>query len=191
MGRRAAGLRIVGGHLARRRIAVPPGSRVRPTSDRVRESLFGAVGEVWQGRVVLDLFAGSGCLGIESLSRGAVHATFVERDGVVRTVLRQNLASLGLVGESRVIPRDARAALRSLGREGARFDAVWLDPPYRRSELVQEALDGLSRGGLLAPGALVLVEHPTERPPRGGENLVSVLERSYGATGVTVYERRT
>ena len=190
MGHRGSGLRVTGGRLVRRRLAVPDGKRVRPTSDRVRESLLSAVGERWDGRRVLDLFAGSGCLGVESLSRGAAHATFVERERDVLAVLRRNLSNLGLAEQSRVVGREARAALRLFRREGRAFDAVWLDPPYDNRILLQEVLDGLSRHGLLAEGALVLVEHPAKAGPEGGERLRPIVEKSYGATGVTVYERR-
>lgn len=181
------GVRIVGGRLARRRLEVPAGDRVRPTPDRVRESLFSALGDRLAGRSVLDLFAGSGCLGIESLSRGAARGTFVERDPRVAAVLRRNIAAVALESEAEVILGDALRTLGALARRGACFDLVWLDPPYGTG-LLEEALAVLGAGELLAEGALVLAEHPTKTPPPLPAGLVEREKRAYGDTTVTVFE---
>jgi 16S rRNA (guanine(966)-N(2))-methyltransferase RsmD len=181
-------VRIIGGRLGGRVLRVPAGLDVRPTPDRVRESLFSALGDVWEGRAVLDLFAGSGCLAFESLSRGAAHATLVERDARTFRALEDSVAALGLGPQVRLLRADAQRALARLAREGERFDAVWLDPPYAGDELMR-ALDTLGPSGLLAEGAIVVAEHPTraaladEPVPR----LVARDRRRYGDTAVTVY----
>lgn len=192
------GIRLIGGQLGGRVLRVPPGSTVRPTPDRVRESLFSALGDVWGGRSVLDLYAGSGCLAFESLSRGAARATLVERDPRVVRVLADNAATLGVADRVQIVRAEARRALARFARAGVRFDAVWLDPPYAGDELPY-ALATLPRAGLLAPGALVIAEHPAkaalpEMPSPGLvlpspvlPRLVPVDARRYGDTAVTVY----
>lgn len=182
------GVRIIGGRLGGRVLRVPAGLDVRPTPDRVRESLFSALGDVWDGRVVLDLFAGSGCLAFESLSRGAAHATLVEREARVARALEESAAALGVTGSVRILRSDAQRALRRLAREGRRFDAVWLDPPYAGEELGR-ALAALPREGLLAEGAIVVAEHPSRAPlPDAVAPGVMVSDRRrYGDTAVTIF----
>lgn len=121
-------MRVVAGELRGRRIEAPAGERTRPTTDKVREAVFNALGslEVLDGATVLDLFAGSGAMGIEALSRGAAHCTFVENDRAALVALRRNIESLGLVHRTTVVTRDAWTAARSLGR----FDVLIADPPY-------------------------------------------------------------
>jgi len=171
---------VTGGRLGGRRIRVPPAG-VRPTADRVREALFARLGAL-EGCRVLDLYAGSGALGIEALSRGAACAVFVERSAGVLAVLRANLGSLALDAVARVERGDARAALRRLGRAGCRFDLVLLDPPYAESQELERALRALVTSGILAPGAMVVAE--TSRRPALPpiEGLEALDERRYGDT---------
>ncbi|HVY44643.1 MAG TPA: 16S rRNA (guanine(966)-N(2))-methyltransferase RsmD, partial [Minicystis sp.] len=123
-------MRVIAGALGGRRLVAPPGRATRPTSDRVREAVFSALGDV-EGAVVLDLFAGTGALGIEALSRGAAHATFVENARASLAALRENLAALGLGATSSVIAQPAARAVASLaGAPGPAFDLVLVDPPY-------------------------------------------------------------
>lgn len=175
----ARGLRVTGGELCGRRLAVPSRG-VRPTSDRVREALFARLGDLRE-RQVLDLFAGSGALGIESLSRGAARATFVERDASVAAILRSNLAALDLGGHARVLQRSALAALAELGRAGVRFDLVFLDPPYAGAD-AEEALVALVRCGLLASDARVIWECSRRQPAPRIPGLDLLDERRYGDT---------
>ena len=158
---------------------------MRPTADRVREALFAALharaGDL-SGWRVLDVFAGTGALGIEALSRGAAEAVFVEQAPAVVSVLRSNLAALDLLAAARVVKADARSALRRLARAGERYELVLLDPPYG-SDLVSEVLDALP--GLLAAGGEAWLEtdrrDPLPRPP----GLVILDARRYGDTVVT------
>ena len=186
-------LRIVGGTRRGRRIKVPPGGEVRPTADRVREAMFDALGRV-EGLRVLDLFAGSGAMGLEALSRGASNCFFVEADARVAAVLRENAAGLGfaeaavrvLVGDyRRVVERLAGA--ESGSASGSRVDLLFVDPPYRMLQEVEVTLRPLLPA-LLAEGGLVVVEGP--RAVRFDVGLPPVFDRGYGETRVIMVEMR-
>ncbi|WP_439598715.1 16S rRNA (guanine(966)-N(2))-methyltransferase RsmD [Falsiroseomonas sp.] len=153
-------LRLVAGHHRGRRLAAPPGETTRPTSDRVRQALFDMLWHApWAGRAaveeqrVLDAFAGSGALGLEALSRGAAHASFLESDRVALAVLRQNVATLKEEARCSVLGGDVLRPRRAPLPCGL----VFLDPPYGR-ELVPKALAALAEAGWLAPQALVVAE---------------------------------
>lgn len=180
-------MRVTGGALRGRRIRVPPGAAVRPTSDRVRESLFGRLGDLGGVRV-LDVFAGSGALGIEALSRGADAAVFIERSGSVATVLRSNLDALGLSTQAHLVRGEAAAGVRRLAQEGARFELVLLDPPYQDAAALLRALRALASSGILAPHATVVVEASKHAPPPLVEGLALVDERRYGDTVLHRFE---
>jgi 16S rRNA (guanine(966)-N(2))-methyltransferase RsmD len=174
-------VRVIAGRFGGRRLLAPPASGVRPTADRVREAMFGALGDL-DGVRVLDLYAGTGALGIEALSRGAVRAVFVERARAAAEVLRKNLHSLALgEPEARLLQADVRAALRRLSGEGARFELALLDPPYASGE-VAAALAALVASGVLAPDAWVVVESARRHPVSDVRGLVRVDERRYGDT---------
>ncbi|HKJ76990.1 MAG TPA: 16S rRNA (guanine(966)-N(2))-methyltransferase RsmD [Gammaproteobacteria bacterium] len=156
----AGHLRIVGGRWRGRRLTFPDAGGVRPTADRIRETLFNWLQPVVPGARCLDLFAGSGGLGLEALSRGAAEVVFVERDRRLADQLRANLETLGAEG-ARVVQQDARTYLKGPCRP---FDLVFLDPPFRRGAL--DALcQELAAGGWLAPGARVYLEHEAEAGP--------------------------
>jgi 16S rRNA (guanine966-N2)-methyltransferase len=179
----AAGrLRVTGGRLGGRWLRAPARG-VRPTADRVREALFARLGDL-AGTTVLDLYAGSGALGMEAASRGAVRVVFVERAAASLAVLRENLDALGLRETSRVVRGDAPLAVRRLGREGERFDLVLLDPPYAGAEL-QRALEAVVAAGVLAPGGLVVAEHGRRHPIPWVPGLVPLDERRYGDAVIT------
>jgi 16S rRNA (guanine966-N2)-methyltransferase len=181
--------RIISGAFGGRQIDVPPGASTRPTSDRVREALFGRLDhqDVLPGARVLDLYAGSGALGLEALSRGARTATFVENDRGALDALRRNVASLvqgQTGGRTTVIPETVQRAL--LRGAGAAYDVVLADPPYSLEEAeLADVLALLPRHGWLAPDALVVVERSSRSPePRWPAELASVDERRYGETRV-------
>jgi 16S rRNA (guanine966-N2)-methyltransferase len=125
-------MRVVAGDLGGRKLVTPDGSDTRPTSDRVREAMFNSLFslDAIEGARVLDAFAGSGALGIEALSRGAQHATFIETGRDALSALRENLETLQLGAQSRVVPGDALAHLKRTAAEGSHYDLVLLDPPY-------------------------------------------------------------
>ena len=175
-------MRITGGALARRTFDAPPGDRTRPTTDRVREALFSALGSRMDlaGARVLDLFAGSGALGLEALSRGAVHLTAVERHGRTLALAKANAESLGVADRAAFVRADAFAYVRD---EPGPFDLVLADPPYALDTLA--ALPGALRP-LLAPGGLLALEHD------GRHDFASAdghrQSRRYGGTVVSVFE---
>jgi 16S rRNA (guanine966-N2)-methyltransferase len=160
-------------------------AHLRPTSDRVRESLFNVLGkyDVIEGARVLDLFAGTGALGLEALSRGAAHASFVDSGRVAQRLIGQNIAKLRLRDRCEIIRRDAR---HLPGRTGAPFDLVFLDPPYRK-DMGQAALGAACRGGWLAPSALVVWEEAEAMAAPEGFTLMD--HRRYGDTHVTILSK--
>lgn len=181
-------MRVIAGRFGGRRLREAPRSGVRPTSDRVRESLFAWLGDV-EGASVLDAYAGTGALGIEALSRGARRVVFVERSPAALSVLRRNLGDLGLGAspeEARVVRGEALRTVRRLGRAGERFDLVLLDPPYASGEL-PGILEALVASGVLVPDAEVVVEASRRHPlPRVG-GLAMRAARRYGDTQVGRY----
>ena len=158
-------MRIVGGRLKGRTLAAPkPGTMgIRPTSDRARETLFNIIAHHWPDRLeggrVLDLFAGTGALGFEALSRGASAALFVETSAEGRSLIRKTMEELALNGVARIFKRDA-ARLGPVGTM-APFGLVFADPPYRKG-LAEQALASARDGGWLLPGALVVVEEAAD-----------------------------
>jgi 16S rRNA (guanine966-N2)-methyltransferase len=168
-----------------------PGAATRPLADRVKQTLFAILGPDLPGANVLDLFAGSGAAGLEALSRGAGHATFVERDAGAAAVIATNLARTHLAGErARIVRREAIAWLRGPDAAAAGpFDIVVLDPPYAETELLGAALDAL--GPHLAPGARVVAKHFWRDPPPPQAGLLaSERERRFGETTLTFYRRQ-
>jgi len=179
-------MRVTGGDLVGRRFAAPRAGSVRPTADRVRESLFARLGDL-AGARVLDLFAGSGALGIEALSRGAAHVVFVERSAGCVRQLRHNLHTLGLEGSAEVRRGEALAALRRLAAVGRVFDLVLADPPYASGDAAR-LLEALPAAGILAPGAPLVLELSRRHAPEVAAGLRVVDERRYGETLVVRYE---
>ncbi len=176
-------MRVVGGIYGGRRLTAPPGSQTRPTSDRVREALFSVLGTSVQQARVLDLFAGSGALGIEALSRGALCAVFVDSSRKAIAAVRANLAALGI--EADVRPVAARAALRAASNRAEAYDLVFLDPPYRHAaELGRELSEGLV--AVLAPGARVVTESDRRAPLQ--LDLPLADERRYGDTVIRIHD---
>ena len=175
-------MRVTGGRLGGRRLRAAA-SGTRPTADRVRVALFARLGDL-DGARVLDLYAGTGALGIEALSRGAREVVFIERAPRSLAVLRANLTSLGLTTDSRILAGDSVRGVQRLGREAVRFDLVLLDPPYAAGE-VGRALEALMTACVLAAGAAVVVESGRRHPVPSVEGLAPVDERRYGDTVIT------
>jgi 16S rRNA (guanine966-N2)-methyltransferase len=176
-------MRVVGGRLKGRSLASPASRDIRPTADRLRESLFNILVHAYedpiQGARVLDLFAGTGALGIEAISRGAKFALFVDNGAEARALLRNNVEALGLGGVTKVFRRDA-------GDLGAAhpvepFSLVFLDPPYRM-RLAEKALGSLRDGGWLTPGAMLVVEEATAAGFAAPEGFAELERRAYDDT---------
>lgn len=180
-------IRIIAGELRGRRLKVPAGNDVRPTADRVREALFDILGDTVVGARVLDLFAGSGALGIEALSRGARGASFVERDRRALAALGENLERLGLGARSTVLRGDALARL-SGGSQGDGFDLVLADPPYE--DPIGPVLTALGRPGWLRQGARVVFERGAGASPLSRVGRLSLYRSArYGQSRLDFYRR--
>ena len=180
----ARGLRIVGGSAGGRRLVAPKGD-ARPTTDRVKEALFNVLGARVVGASVLDLYAGSGALGIEALSRGAVRAVFVDDDAAAVDAIRQNLAAAGFVADAQVTRVTvAQYVARPAPGSEHRFDLVLLDPPYDTPTTdVEAVLTALAAAGVLAPGGRVVVERPRAvGPPALPATWETEFQRAYGDT---------
>ena len=176
-------MRIVAGTHRGQRLTAPRRPGTRPTADRVREALFSILGAV-DGLRVLDLYAGSGALGIEAMSRGAVGATFVDSDAAALRAVRSNLERLGL--DARVFRADALSFLRGAARHGDAWDLVLLDPPYRLAPRLGAAL-GTLLVPVLATGARIVCESSVKHPLR--LDLPLLTERRYGDTLIAVHAR--
>lgn len=181
-------MRIVGGTLKGRALTAPPGRDTRPTADRARESIFNVLSHAaWspgvEGRRVLDLFAGSGALGFEAISRGASFALFVETDAAARGAIRDNIEALNLFGVTRIHRRDATDLGVKPAGLGDPFDLVFLDPPYGK-QLGERALAKLKDGGWITREAIIVLETGVEESfaLSGFETLDT---RAYGAAKVT------
>lgn len=178
-------MRVVSGKAKGRRLRTPAGQRTRPTGDRVRESLFAILGEQIVHSRVLDLFAGTGALGIEALSRGAETAVFVDKDPYCCRIIRDNLERLGLLGK--VFHNDAFRALDVLARRKAEFDIVFVDPPYGQG-LALQTLERLSQVHILRPDGLIVVESGfREGIPERVLKFAQERAEKYGDTRLTFF----
>jgi 16S rRNA (guanine(966)-N(2))-methyltransferase RsmD len=184
-------MRLTGGFDRGRRLIAPRGGRTRPTAAKVREAIFNILGPPPEGNV-LDLYAGTGALGIEALSRGAAKAVFVERDHAPLMALRRNIKELGLSDRATILGADVCTGLRRLAagdgtdRPRTRFSWVFLDPPYVKE--TEGVLAELSGSDLLTPGAVVVLEHDRRnRPPESVGNLFLTDRRQYGDTELSFF----
>jgi 16S rRNA (guanine966-N2)-methyltransferase len=182
-------MRIVGGEFRGRPLAAPRTDAIRPTTDRTREAVFNVLahrfGEKLEGARVLDLFAGTGALGLEALSRGAAFAVFIDESAEARGLIRSNVEAFGLTGRTKIFRRDATA----LGEAGtlAPFDLVFADPPYGKG-LGERALRSARSGGWLAAKALCVVEEAASAPFETGSGFDLLDERGYGETMIRFIE---
>jgi 16S rRNA (guanine(966)-N(2))-methyltransferase RsmD len=180
-------MRVRAGALKGRRLVAPRGRGSRPTAEQVRTACLDTLGPFLAAGPFLDLFAGAGGVGIEALSRGADSAVFVERDAAALGALRENLERLDLRDRARVMRADAAAAVGILEREGARFAVVFLDPPYDSPDALP-TLRRVAEGRCLAPGALVVLQHPTKvAPPDAPGALALWKRRRFGETTLTFF----
>ena len=182
-------LRIVSGEFRGKTLAAPRGEATRPTSDRARQAIFNILEHApWSEGVrdkrVIDLFAGSGALGFEALSRGAAFCLFVETDAAARGAIRENVDAMGLFGRTRVHRRDATQLGVRPGADGPAFDLAFLDPPYAKA-LGETALARLAQGGWLTPGATVVFERGATEGPFEIEGYELLDARDYGAARVS------
>jgi 16S rRNA (guanine966-N2)-methyltransferase len=180
-------MRVVGGSLRGRTLAAPKSQSIRPTADRLREALFNILVHAYdnpvEGARVLDLFAGTGALGIEALSRGAAFALFVDDGAEARALLRENVATLGLGGTSRIFRRDATKLGPAHPVEP--FSLAFLDPPYGKG-LAEQALASARAGGWLVPDALIVIEEAKKSAFAAPEGFAEIERRAYDDTEFVV-----
>ena len=180
-------MRVLAGALKGRRLVVPRGTTTRPTADQVRLALLDALTPSLPGARVLDLFAGAGGVGFEALSRGAAHATFVERDPRALAALDANVEALGVAASTRVVRGDVARVLPRLAMPGGPFTIVFLDPPYDGAD-VAGTVACLGEGALTRPAAVIVAQHPTKRPPPDRVGCLAMYRtRRFGETTLTFY----
>ena len=180
-------MRITGGEAKGRVVRVPPGCRFRPTTDLIRESLFNIINPV-AGKSFLDLFAGSGLVGFEALSRGASLAVFVEKDVRAAEELRRVAALFGFTGKTEVMIASAGRALGNLLRRGSFFDIVFADPPYSEG-LADETTHFFEQENCLAPGGMLILQHSARENvgETGYDSLLLTDQRRYGETRLSFF----
>ncbi|MBM4396968.1 MAG: 16S rRNA (guanine(966)-N(2))-methyltransferase RsmD [Deltaproteobacteria bacterium] len=183
-------MRIVAGEWGGRRLVAPKGRGVRPTLERVREAVFDTLGTRPRGARVLDLFAGSGAMGFEALSRGADRATWCDASERAIAAIRENAAKLAVPpARAAILHMPAGAAIERLAKAGESFDIVFVDPPWE-SGLYEETLLALSLSRIVAPGGMVVVEHAVRFDVSAVfGDLLADRERRYGDSGVTYFKR--
>lgn len=185
-------MRIIGGESRGRRLKAPRGRSVRPTSERTREALFDMLADRIAGSRFLDLFAGVGAVGLEALSRGAQWLVLVESSERAAKVIRENMAALGRPEQVTLVRGKAAAAVRGLAAQGAKFDVVFMDPPYRERGPLERTLEEVARSdGILAPDAVVVVQTDAHaEPPPAVGILVAERSRRFGDSMLTFFRPR-
>ncbi len=180
-------MRVISGSAKGRPLKAVPGNGTRPTTDKVKEAMFSIIGPYFDGGQVLDLFAGTGGLGIEALSRGMEHGVFIDMEYKSIEVIKSNVQSARLTEQAEIYRNEAGRALKVLQKRESTFDLVFLDPPYRMKngiELMQE----MHERGLLNPGATIVLEFETGHPyPTGCQHFIGVRQAEYGDTTLYVY----
>ncbi len=176
-------VRIIAGRFGGRKIETPDGKRTHPMSERVRNAMFNSIGDEIRDAKVLDAFAGSGAVGIEALSRGAQHVTFIERDRIAQKVIDENITTLGIDEQTKIIRASVASWLSTY--DGELFDIIFVDPPYHDTQFST----AMQLSGLLKPGALMVLSRPgrSESPTKTG--VVVVDNRSYGDAALTYFRR--
>lgn len=176
-------MRVISGQAKGHRLVAPSSARVRPALDKIKGAIFNILFDV-SGKRALDLFAGSGAIGIEALSRGASEAVFVEEwDKAVESIER-NLAHTKLKERAAIMRMPVERAIKRLARDGRAFDLIFVDPPYEKG-LVVPTLEMIAGSGIAAPGAIVVVEHHPKEPVEGASGLALTDSRKYGQTQVS------
>lgn len=183
-------MRVIAGQARGRPLKAVPGESTRPTTDKVKEALFSMIGPFFDGERVLDLFAGTGGLGIEALSRGAGSAVFVDANARSIDVVRRNLEAVGMTGQAEVYRNDAARAIKALARKGVPFDLIFLDPPYAM-ETGDQLLCDLAERGLAAEGAIAVLEHASTRSyPERFSGFERIKHAAYGEAALSIYRHR-
>lgn len=176
-------MRVISGKARGRRLCSPPSDRVRPALDKVKEAVFNILFDVTNARV-LDLFAGTGSMGLEAVSRGAKNAVFVEKWPPAAEVISKNIKICGFEAECRIIIKEVDRAIKMLSKEGLCFDLIFVDPPYDK-QLVNETLDLLSNSSIIHKDSVIMVEHSPRESIPDHPRLTLTDSRKYGQTHIS------
>ena len=179
-------MRVISGTARRTLLSAPKGQNTRPTADRVKENAFNIIATQLHGAIVLDLFCGSGAIGIEALSRGAAHAVFVDTSVDAVNVTEENLQHVRFTDRAQVLNMCALKAIDRLKKKGMKFDIIYLDPPYGVG-LLDEAMQALALSDLLAPDGMIIAEYDKDEPPPSHTSFHMLDQRKYGNTRVSFY----
>ncbi|MBD2870785.1 16S rRNA (guanine(966)-N(2))-methyltransferase RsmD [Paenibacillus arenilitoris] len=180
-------MRVIAGEAKGRALKAVPGMNTRPTTDKVKEAIFSMIGPYFDGGMALDLFAGTGGLGIEAWSRGVERTVFVDRDKISVDVIRQNVQSAKMESAAEIYRNDAERALKALAKREQRFRLVFLDPPYKMTTM-DEVMVQLAENGLLEPNAVIVVEHDAaHRYAEALGDFTQIKHARYGDTAVSIY----
>lgn len=180
-------MRVVSGQYKGKSLKAVPGSSTRPTTDKVKEAIFNMIGPYFEGGTCLDLFAGSGGLGIEALSRGVERTVFVDRDGKAIQTIHDNLKTCHIDGQAEVYRNDFKRALKAIIKREIVFDYIFLDPPYAKQQL-NEILEVIHENRLLSEQGVIVCEHSTDvKLPSSVENLMLIKQESYGIITISIY----
>lgn len=180
-------MRIIAGEKRSRKLLAPEGNDTRPTADRVKEALFSILLSRLPGARVLDLYAGSGALSLEALSRGASSAVLADQSQKACRIIQQNIDALDYGKQARLLKMSDSAALNLLEKEKTEFDLIFLDPPYRMD--MSGVCERLCESGLMAEEGIIVVEHGKETPPHPGKKVILFDHREYGITGLSFFIR--
>jgi 16S rRNA (guanine(966)-N(2))-methyltransferase RsmD len=182
-------MKIISGDLKGRRLINPEGTMVRPTGSRVKEALFSIIGDMIDGATFVDIFCGTGNIGIEAISRGAGRSIFIERNPKVAEILRRNIKTLGLMDRSQIVTLDALKAIKVLAKQEQVADIVFLDPPYAYNR-VSEIIFAVSANDLVGTGGMLIWQHSTKTNPEAAYGgLRRDTTRVYGDTAITFFSK--
>ena len=179
-------MRVIAGEMRSRKLKAPAGMDTRPTADRVKEALFSIIQAKLYGARVLDLYAGSGALALEAISRGADSAVLVDCAAKACQAIQENIDALNCGDRAKLLRMKDTAALAALQARGDRFDLIFLDPPYRMD--TAPICRAIMEGNLLRPGGMIVIEHGRETPPHIDQPLVMTDHREFGAAGLRFYQ---
>ena len=178
---------IASGGFKGRKLTSPPSTITRPTSALVRDALFNSLQNDIQQADFLDLFAGSGAMGLEALSRGAKTATFVESHRQALTCIKKNIKTLEVEQKSWVLPQKSNQALEALQKKGKNFDIIFADPPYAKKELYEEVMHFIDQKNLLKPSGIFCIEAPSDFEPSNLKQLKAIRTKIYGSSKLIFY----
>ncbi|KIL47604.1 16S rRNA (guanine(966)-N(2))-methyltransferase RsmD [Jeotgalibacillus campisalis] len=181
-------MRIISGEKKGIQLKAVPGLNTRPTTDKVKESIFNMIGPYFDGGIGLDLFAGSGSLGLEGLSRGLEKVVFIDRDRDAIHTIKSNIERCHYIEHSEVFRNEAERALKAVSKRGIQFSCIFLDPPYKLQKLVS-LLEKIERDKLLTQDGIIMCEHDAEvELPEAIGTLVCSRKETYGTTAITIYK---